>query len=122
MISSLDDPRVRGRSRHRMPIFSAPDKAHSLESTLVVFAARAAASRAKSDEMESAPVSRAEELAPVAVNEIARKDLYLWGSDRGSILESINRGRRGGMPAFDGLLKPEQLKAVSVFVLSRAGK
>jgi cbb3-type cytochrome c oxidase subunit III len=47
--------------------------------------------------------------------------LYLYGSDRASILQSINRGRRGTMPGFDGKLKPEQIKAVSVYVLSRAG-
>jgi mono/diheme cytochrome c family protein len=46
--------------------------------------------------------------------------LYLYGSDRASILESIVKGRHGTMPAFDDKLKPEELKAVSVFVFSRA--
>jgi hypothetical protein len=31
--------------------------------------------------------------------------LYLYGSDRASILQSINRGRRGIMLAFDGKLR-----------------
>jgi cytochrome c oxidase cbb3-type subunit 3 len=51
---------------------------------------------------------------------LTKRHLYLWGSDRASILESIVKGRRGTMPAFDDKLKPEELKAVSVFVFSRA--
>jgi mono/diheme cytochrome c family protein len=46
--------------------------------------------------------------------------LYLWGSDRASIHESIVKGRRAVMPAFDGTLKPDEIKAVSVFVFSHA--
>ena len=59
---------------------------------------------------------------PIGSTNLTRKDLYLWGSDRASILESINRGRRGVMPAFEGKLKPEEIKAVSVYVFSRAGR
>ena len=51
---------------------------------------------------------------------LTRRDLYLYGSDRASIRESIVKGRRGIMPAFDGNLKPEEIKAVSVYVFSRA--
>jgi cytochrome c oxidase cbb3-type subunit 3 len=57
---------------------------------------------------------------PIGSTNLTRKDLYLWGSDRASILESITRGRRGVMPAFEGTLKPEEVKAVSVYVFSRA--
>src|SRR5262249_60993550 len=46
--------------------------------------------------------------------------LYLYGSDRASIVESITKGRRGFMPAFDDKLKPEEIKAVSVYVFWRA--
>jgi cytochrome c oxidase cbb3-type subunit III len=53
---------------------------------------------------------------------LTRPDLYLWGSDRDSIRESIVKGRYGTMPAFEGVLKPEELKAVSVYVHSRAAK
>jgi cytochrome c oxidase cbb3-type subunit III len=53
---------------------------------------------------------------------LTQKKLYLYGSDRASILESINRGRHGVMPAFDGTLKPEEIKAVSVYVFSRADR
>ena len=53
---------------------------------------------------------------------LTRKELYLYGADRASIFESITRGRRGVMPDFDGKLKPEEIKAVSVFTFSRAGK
>jgi cytochrome c oxidase cbb3-type subunit III len=45
---------------------------------------------------------------------------YLWGSDRASILESIVHGRRGVMPAFEGQLKPEEIKAVSIYLYYRA--
>ena len=53
---------------------------------------------------------------------MTRKDLYLFGSDRASIIESITKGRRGVMPGFEGTLKPEELKAVSVFAFFRAAK
>jgi mono/diheme cytochrome c family protein len=45
-----------------------------------------------------------------------------YGSDRASILQSINQGRRRAMPEFDRKLKPEEIKAVSVYVLPHAGK
>jgi cbb3-type cytochrome c oxidase subunit III len=53
---------------------------------------------------------------------LTQKDLYLYGSDRASIVESINKGRHGVMPAFDGKLSAAEIKAVSVFVFSRAAK
>ena len=53
---------------------------------------------------------------------LTKTNLYLYGSDRASILESIIKGRRGVMPAFEGKLKPEDIKAVSVYVFSRAEK
>jgi cytochrome c oxidase cbb3-type subunit 3 len=59
---------------------------------------------------------------PLGSTNLTRKNLYLYGSDRASILESINRGRHGIMPAFEGKLKPEEIKAVSVYVFSRAAK
>jgi cytochrome c oxidase cbb3-type subunit 3 len=57
---------------------------------------------------------------PIGSTNLTRTDLYLWGSDRASILESIVRGRRGVMPAFEGTLKAEEIKAVSVYVFSHA--
>jgi len=54
--------------------------------------------------------------------DLTKKELYLYGSDKASIVESITKGRRGVMPGFDGMLKPEELKAVSVFVFSSARK
>jgi cytochrome c oxidase cbb3-type subunit 3 len=57
---------------------------------------------------------------PIGSTNLTRPDLYLWGSDRASIHESITKGRRGVMPAFDGTLKPDEIKAVSVFVFSHA--
>jgi cytochrome c oxidase cbb3-type subunit 3 len=51
---------------------------------------------------------------------LTKPNLYLYGADRASIRESIVKGRRGTMPEFDSKLKPEEIKAVSVFVFSRA--
>src|SRR5262245_46357429 len=51
---------------------------------------------------------------------LTKTRLYLYGSDRASIVESITKGRRGFMPAFDDKLKPEEIKAVSVYVFLRA--
>ncbi len=50
--------------------------------------------------------------------DLTQPNLYLFPSDRAGILESINKGRRSTMPAFEGRLKPEEIKAVSVYVLS----
>lgn len=53
---------------------------------------------------------------------LTRKDLFLYGSDRASIIESITKGRRSVMPAFEAALKPEELKAVAVYVFAMARK
>jgi cytochrome c oxidase cbb3-type subunit 3 len=57
---------------------------------------------------------------PIGSTNLTRKELYLWGSDRASIHESVVKGRRGVMPAFEDTLKPEEIKAVSIFVFSHA--
>jgi len=51
---------------------------------------------------------------------LTKKALFLYGSDRDSIRESLVKGRHGSMPAFEGVLKPTEIKAVSVFVFSHA--
>jgi cbb3-type cytochrome c oxidase subunit III len=51
---------------------------------------------------------------------LTKKNLFLYGSDRESIRESLVKGRHGSMPAFDAVLKPAEIKAVSVFVFSHA--
>jgi cytochrome c oxidase cbb3-type subunit III len=53
---------------------------------------------------------------------LTRPELYLFGPDRATVVESIKQGRRGTMPAFEGRLRPEEVKAVSVYVYWRAGK
>jgi cytochrome c oxidase cbb3-type subunit III len=58
---------------------------------------------------------------PIGSTNLTEKRLYLYGADRASILESVTEGRRGVMPAFEGALKPEEIKAVSVYVHARAG-
>jgi cytochrome c oxidase cbb3-type subunit 3 len=52
--------------------------------------------------------------------DLTRREMYLYGSDRATIRESILKGRFGQMPAFGGKLKEEELRAVSVYVYSRA--
>ena len=56
----------------------------------------------------------------IGSTDLTKTRLYLYGSDRASIVESITKGRHGFMPAFDDKLKPEEIKAVSVYVFSRA--
>lgn len=58
--------------------------------------------------------------ASLGSTNLTRKDLFLYGSDKASIVESITKGRRGVMPEFGDKLKPEELKAVSVYVFSQA--
>ena len=53
---------------------------------------------------------------------LTKPELYLFGSDRATIVETIKHGRRGTMPAFEGKLRPEEIKAVSVFTFWRAGR
>jgi cytochrome c oxidase cbb3-type subunit 3 len=60
--------------------------------------------------------------APLGSTNLTRKDLYLYGSDRASILESITKGRHGIMPGFEGQLRPEEIKSVSVYIFARAAK
>ena len=51
---------------------------------------------------------------------LTKRNLYLYGFDRASIRESLVKGRHGTMPAFEGVLKPEEIRAVSVYVFSHA--
>lgn len=55
----------------------------------------------------------------LGASNLTRKELFLFGSDKSSIVESIVKGRRGVMPGFEGTLKPEEIKAVSVYVFSK---
>jgi cytochrome c oxidase cbb3-type subunit 3 len=51
---------------------------------------------------------------------LTRPNLYLYGTDRATIVETITKGRRGVMPAFEDQLSPVELKSVSVYVFSQA--
>ena len=53
---------------------------------------------------------------------LTKPELYLFGSDRATIVQSIREGRRGTMPGFEGRLSSAEIKAVSVYVFSRAEK
>jgi len=61
-------------------------------------------------------------IAAFGSSDLTRPGVYLYGATRGAILESISHGRHGEMPAFEKTLKAQELKAVSVFVFTRARK
>jgi cytochrome c oxidase cbb3-type subunit 3 len=52
---------------------------------------------------------------------LTKPSLYLYGSTREAILASIKGGRAGVSPAFQGKLKPEEVKAIAVYVFSKSG-
>ena len=51
---------------------------------------------------------------------LTARNLYLYGSDRTAITDSIVKGRAGMMPAFQEQLKEEEIKAVAVYIYYRA--
>jgi cytochrome c oxidase cbb3-type subunit 3 len=57
--------------------------------------------------------------------EVGSKDLtaniWLYGGDEATIIETITNGRGGVMPAWDGRLDPVTLKAMAVYVHSLGG-
>jgi len=57
--------------------------------------------------------------------ELGSKDLtaniWLYGSDEATLIETITNGRGGVMPAWDGRLDPVTLKAMAVYVHSLGG-
>ncbi len=57
--------------------------------------------------------------------ELGSKDLtaniWLYGGDEATIIETITNGRGGVMPAWDGRLDPVTLKAMAVYVHSLGG-
>jgi len=50
--------------------------------------------------------------------DLTKKEHFLYGSDKQTIIETITSGRHGIMPAFEGKLSPEEIKAVSVYAFS----
>ena len=49
-------------------------------------------------------------------------DAWLWGGHMDKIQETISQGRRGFMPAFGAVLKPDQLSDVADYVLTLSGE
>lgn len=49
-------------------------------------------------------------------------DAWLWGGQMDKIQETISQGRRGFMPAFGAVLKPDQLSDVAEYVLTLSGE
>lgn len=52
---------------------------------------------------------------------LTKPSLYLYGSTREAIRASLEQGRSGVMPAFEGKLKPEEIKALAVYAFSQGG-
>ena len=52
---------------------------------------------------------------------LQKPELYLYGSSREEILASMKSGSSGVSPAFADKLKPEEIKALSVYVFSQGG-
>jgi len=52
---------------------------------------------------------------------LTKPSLYMYGSSREAILASLKEGRAGLMPSFQGKLKPEEVKALAVYVFSQGG-
>lgn len=52
---------------------------------------------------------------------LQKPELYLYGSSREEILASMKSGRSGVSPAFADKLKPEEIKALAVYVFSQGG-
>lgn len=46
---------------------------------------------------------------------------WKYGGDSASVMETIEKGRPGGMPPWGKVLSPEQLQQVSAYVLSLSG-
>ena len=57
--------------------------------------------------------------------DVGSKDLtaniWLYGGDDATIIDTITNGRSGVMPAWDGRLDPVTLKAMAVYVHSLGG-
>jgi len=47
--------------------------------------------------------------------------LFMYGASREAILTSLKQGRTGVMPGFEAQLKPEEIKAVAVYVFRQGG-
>jgi cytochrome c oxidase cbb3-type subunit III len=52
---------------------------------------------------------------------LTKPSLYLYGSTREAIFASLKEGRAGVMPSFQGKLRPEEVKAIAVYVFSQGG-
>jgi cbb3-type cytochrome c oxidase subunit III len=57
----------------------------------------------------------------IGSTDLTKASLYLYGSTREAILSSLKSGRSGLSPAFQGALKPEEVKAIAVYVFSQGG-
>lgn len=53
--------------------------------------------------------------------DLLRPETWLYGADRTSLVETIEKGRSGVCPAFVGKLRPGEIKAAALYVFSKAG-
>ena len=56
----------------------------------------------------------------IGSTDLTRPQTWLYGHDRAAIIASVTQGRAGVSPAFAGKLTPQQVRDVSIYVLSRA--
>jgi cytochrome c oxidase cbb3-type subunit 3 len=56
----------------------------------------------------------------IGSTDLTRPQTWLYGHDRAAIMASVTQGRAGVSPAFAGKLSPQQVRDVSIYVLSRA--
>jgi cytochrome c oxidase cbb3-type subunit 3 len=58
--------------------------------------------------------------AAIGAVDLTLPKTWLYGRDRAAIIDTVTRGRRGVSPAFAGKIAPVEIRAASVFVLSKA--
>lgn len=56
----------------------------------------------------------------IGASDLTQPRTWLYGHDRAAIIDTLTRGRRGVSPAFAGKLDASEVKAASVYVLSKA--
>ncbi len=56
----------------------------------------------------------------IGSTDLTNSKVYLYGTDRATMFTTIREGVAGKMPAFEGQLSPTEIKAVSVYVFSKA--
>jgi cbb3-type cytochrome c oxidase subunit III len=56
----------------------------------------------------------------IGAADLTHPETWLYGHDRAAIAASVTEGRAGVSPAFAGKLRPDEVRDLSIYVLSRA--